>query len=38
MGLFMVVYGGLVNLPFILVQRYNRARLRRLITRSTPLA
>ena len=34
MGLFMVVYGGLVNAPFILVQRYNRARLRRFITRS----
>ena len=34
MGLFMVVYGGLVNLPFILIQRYNRARLRRFIARS----
>ena len=34
MGVFMVVYGGLINLPFILIQRYNRARLRRFIARS----
>jgi glycosyl-4,4'-diaponeurosporenoate acyltransferase len=34
MGLFMVVYGGLINVPFILIQRYNRARLRRFIARS----
>ena len=33
-GVFMVVFGGLVNLPFIMVQRYNRARLRRLGRRS----
>ena len=30
----MVVYGAVVNGPFILVQRYNRARLRRVIARS----
>lgn len=29
-GVVMVIYGGLSNLPFILVQRYNRARLARL--------
>jgi glycosyl-4,4'-diaponeurosporenoate acyltransferase len=30
-GVVMVIYGALANAPFILVQRYNRARLHRLI-------
>ncbi|EXJ16992.1 glycosyl-4,4'-diaponeurosporenoate acyltransferase CrtO family protein [Imhoffiella purpurea] len=30
-GVVMLVYGALSNIPFILVQRYNRARLRRTL-------
>ena len=33
MGVFMLIYAGVINLPFILIQRYNRARLRRLMQR-----
>lgn len=31
LALIMVLYGGVINVPFILVQRYNRARLQRLL-------
>jgi glycosyl-4,4'-diaponeurosporenoate acyltransferase len=30
-GVVMLIYGGIVNLPCILIQRYNRARLKRVI-------
>ncbi len=30
-GWLMILYGGLINVPFILVQRYNRARLQRIL-------
>lgn len=32
-GVVMLIYGAIVNLPCILVQRYNRARLRRALAR-----
>ncbi len=31
-AIIMLVYGGITNLPFILIQRYNRARLNRVLT------
>jgi glycosyl-4,4'-diaponeurosporenoate acyltransferase len=36
LALVMVAYGVVANLPCLLVQRYNRARLRRVLTRSAP--
>jgi glycosyl-4,4'-diaponeurosporenoate acyltransferase len=36
LGAFMIVFGVVAHLPFVMVQRYNRERLGRLLRRRRP--